>query len=104
METAARVLAVVAIGLALMGSRLAPLLALVHGFSQAVGVAAVHVLPPWGVFSDSLHHGADVVSWVAVLAEIANSLAFGVAGAYAFRHHERYGVVRGVPGMPARVE
>jgi hypothetical protein len=98
--TTASVLAVVAIALAFVGSPLAPLLAVVHGFSQALGVAAVHLLPAWGAFSDSLHHGADAMSWTAVLAEIGGALVFGVAGAYAFRHRERYGVARDEPAMP----
>jgi hypothetical protein len=96
--TAASVLAVVAIALALAGSPLAPLLAVVHGFSQAAGVAAVHLLPPWGPFSDSLHHGVDIVSWVAVLAEIGGALAFGVAGVYALRQREGHGLARDVRG------
>src|SRR5262245_37363130 len=76
--TAGGVIAVVAIAMALVDLPLAPLLAVVHGFSQALGVAAVHLPPPWGPFSDSLHHGADIVSWAAVLAEIAGALAFGL--------------------------
>jgi hypothetical protein len=78
--------AIVAIVLALVGHRLAPLLALAHGFSQALGVAAVHLLPRWSAFSDSLPDGgADALSWAAVLIEIAGALAFGAAGAYALR-------------------
>jgi hypothetical protein len=102
--TAGSAVAVLAIALALAGSPLAPLLAVVHGFSQALGVAAVHLLPSWGAFSDSLHHGADVLSWTAVLAEISGALAFGVAGAYAFRHREQYRVARAMPATPRRVE
>ena len=83
---ASGVFAIVAIVLALVGHRLAPLLSVAHGFSQALGVAAVHLLPRWSAFSDSLAGGgADALSWVAVLIEIAGALAFGAAGAYALR-------------------
>ena len=48
--------------------------------------AAVHLLPRWGAFSDSLPDGGvDALSWAAVLLEIGGALAFGVAGAYALR-------------------
>ena len=82
--------AVAAIALALLGHRLAPLVAVAHGFSQALGVAAVHLLPRWSAFSDSLADvGADGLSWAAVLAEIAGALAFGAAGAYVLRRGQR---------------
>ena len=82
--------AVVAIVLALVGHRLAPLVAAAHGLSQAAGVAAVHLLPRWSAFSDSLPaSGAGVLSWIAVLAEIVAALALGAAGAYALRGERR---------------
>lgn len=83
--TVSGMVAVAAITLALVGHRLAPLVAVAHGFSQALGVAAVHLLPRWGALSDSLPDGGvDALSWAAVLVEIAGALAFGAAGAYAF--------------------
>jgi hypothetical protein len=48
------VVAVAAIWMALVGHRLAPAIAFAHGVSQGLGVAAVHLLPSWGAFSDSL--------------------------------------------------
>jgi hypothetical protein len=91
--------AVTTIALALVGHRLAPTAAAAHGFSQALGVAAVRLLPRWSTFSDSLPDGgADVVSWVAVLAEIVGALAFGAAGAYLLRR----GADRGADRAAAR--
>jgi hypothetical protein len=44
-------------------------------------VAAVHLLPSWGVFSDSLPDGhVDGYTWAAVLLEIGGALVFGLAG------------------------
>jgi hypothetical protein len=89
--------AVAAIVLALLGHRLAPPVAVAAGFSQALGVAAVHLLPRWSALNDSLAAGgADGLSWAAVLIEIAGALAFGAAGAYALR--------RGTPRAIARLE
>jgi hypothetical protein len=86
MGNVASVIAIAAIALAIAGYRVAPAIAAVHGFTQAIGVAAVHLLPAWGAFSDSLPDGgADVLSWAAVLAEIVGALAFGVAGATLLR-------------------
>jgi hypothetical protein len=94
----AAVVSLVAIGLVLVRHRLAPLFAAAVGFPLALGVAAVHLLPPWGVLSDSLSAGGvDAFSWVAVLAEIGGALLLGAAGLYALR-------LRGVsgPAAPAR--
>jgi hypothetical protein len=75
-----------AIGLVLARHPLAPLAAVAVGYQMAVGVAAVHLLPRWSAFSDSLPDGpVDGWTWVAVLAEIAGALAFGLAGSYALR-------------------
>jgi len=87
------IISIVAIVLALVGYRLAPAIAVAHGFTQAIGVSAVHLLPAWGAFSDSLlTGGADPLSWIAVLTEIVCALAFGVAGALVLR---RSGVAAG---------
>jgi len=84
------VLALAAIALALVGHRLAPLVAVAVGLPMALGVAAVHLLPRWSAFSDSLPaSGASVLSWIAVLAEIVAALALGAAGAYALRGERR---------------
>ncbi|HEY3107274.1 MAG TPA: hypothetical protein VGL23_00875 [Chloroflexota bacterium] len=80
--SAAGIAASLAIALALVGHRLAPLVAVATGFPTALGVAAVHLLPPWSAFSDAFPGGeVDALSWLAVLLEIAGALAFGVVGA-----------------------
>src|SRR5262245_32628984 len=90
------VLALAAIALALMGHRLAPLVAVAVGLPMALGVAAVHLLPRWSAFSDSLADGrVDALSWIAVLAEIAGALAFGAVGAWALRRGRRRSAVEG---------
>jgi len=71
---------VVVIGLTLRGSRHAPELAVATGFGMAIGVAAVHLLPTWSVFSDALPATADAITWIAVLAEIMGGVYFGWAG------------------------
>ena len=75
--------AVGAILLALAGHRLAPAIAVAVGFPMALGVAAVHLAPPWSAFSDAFPGGGvDAVSWLAVLLEIGSAVAFAAAGAY----------------------
>jgi hypothetical protein len=102
--TVSGLVAVVAIALALLGARPAPPLAVAHGTSQAFGVAAVHRLPPWGALSNSLPVGnVDVLSWIAVLAEIAGAIAFAVAGARALRRRERPRLTRARPAPPAPI-
>jgi hypothetical protein len=96
--------AVAAIWIALAGNRLAPVIAFAHGITQGLGVAAVHLLPSWSSFSDSLPDGgADVLSWAVVLVEIAAALAFGAAGAYLLRYQARRAADRGAIGAPAAV-
>jgi hypothetical protein len=99
------VVAMAAIALALGGHRLAPLVAVAHGFSQALGVSAVHLLPSWGAFSDSLPDGgADVLSWAAVLVEIAAAFAFGAAGAYILRRRAGRAISPGPIRAPGGIE
>jgi len=66
-------------------NRRAPLAAAFLGFPVAIGVAAVHLLPKWSVFSDafpgSTGTGVSALSWTVVLVEIAGALALGIAGA-----------------------
>jgi hypothetical protein len=80
------IVALIAIGMAFAGHRLAPIAAVAGGLPAAAGVAAVHLLPSWGLFSDSLPDGhVDGFTWAAVLVEIAGALAFGLAGLVAAR-------------------
>jgi hypothetical protein len=102
--TASGIGAVAAIVLALAGHRLAPVVAVATGFLMALGVAAVHLLPQWSAFSDSLPDGdVDALSWVAVLFEIGGAVAFGAAGAYVLRRGAWRGVARGAPEARERL-
>ena len=77
------ILAAIAITLALMTHRLAPILAIAVGFPTALGVAASHLLPRWSSFSDAFPgSGVGALSYAAVLFEISSALALGAAGAY----------------------
>jgi hypothetical protein len=60
--------------------------ATVGGIAIAVGVSASHLLPEWSAFSDSLVDGrVDVLTWIAVLAEIAGAIVMSAAGFSAIR-------------------
>jgi hypothetical protein len=69
--------------------RWAALAAVAIGFPDAVGIAAVHLLPHWSAFSDAFpgSHGTSVTtfSWFAAILEIVGALAFGCAGVLAQR-------------------
>jgi hypothetical protein len=91
-------IAIVAISLALAGYRYAPVIAVAFGIPHAVGISAVHLLPHWGVLSDSLTtNGGSPISYVAVLAEIIGALCFAAAGLYVL-----LGEQRARPSMLAR--
>jgi hypothetical protein len=84
--TAGAILSLTAIAIVLIGHRLAPIAAVAAGFSMALGVAAVHLLPHWSAFSDPLPGGnVDLWSWLAVLAEVGGALVLGLAGAHVLR-------------------
>lgn len=82
---------VVTVALVLMRHRLAPIVAATVAFPVAIGVAAVHLLPHWSVFSDAFPGGAPrgitALSWIAVLLEIAGAIAVGFAGIMTVRQH-----------------
>jgi hypothetical protein len=70
--------------------RLAPVLAVAVGFPDAIGIAAVHLLPHWSsslsdAFPGAHGTGVTALSWVAAITEIAGALAFGFAGLYVLR-------------------
>jgi hypothetical protein len=70
----------------LSGHRLGPLLAVVVGLPTALGVVASHLLPRWSVLSDSfVSDGAELASWVVVIAEITGAFALAGAGALGLR-------------------
>jgi len=82
---------VVAVMLTLVVARhgAAPAVAMVGGFSIAVGVSAVHLLPDWGPLSDSLPDGkVDVWTWLAVLAEIGSAALVGVVALQVLRRND----------------
>lgn len=87
--TAAAVLQLVAIAGVLRRRRWAPMAAVAIGFPDAIGIAAVHLLPRWSSLSDAFPgaHATGVTgfSWLAAIVEIAGALAFGLCGAYAWR-------------------
>ena len=87
--TAAAVLQLVAVVAVVSRVRWAPVLAAAVGFPDAVGIAAVHLLPHWSAFSDAFPGahatGVTAFSWFAAIIEITGALAFGLAGAYAIR-------------------
>jgi len=68
------------LGLAAVASHLAPLATAVVGFSTAVGLVAVHVLPSWGPFSQPYESlGVDAVSWIGMLIPmLAGALVGGI--------------------------
>jgi len=80
-----------------IGHRAAPLIAiLVNGFT-AVSVAAVHLLPHWGAFSDAFPGGRDIgpLSWLAVLFELGARTALILAGLHALRLQRALSVAAG---------
>jgi len=84
------VLGLVTVILVLMRRRWAPYATIAIGFASAFLFAAAHLLPSWGVFSDSFltpAAGAGVTwfSWVTALLEIAADLVFGWAGVQTLR-------------------
>lgn len=84
----------ITIALVLTG-RWAPMAAAATGFSIALGVAAVHLLPRWSVFSDAFPAAQDTgvtpLSWAVVLIEIVGAFALGLAAASALRGSGRMG-------------
>lgn len=66
------------------GHRWAPHVAAFLCLPGSLMIAAVHLLPSWGVFSDAFPGGAargvSALSWAAVLIETAGKLAVGLIG------------------------
>ena len=87
--TVAAVLQLAAVALVFLHRPQAPLIAALVGIPDAIGIAAVHLLPHWSAFSDAFPGahgtGVDALSWFAASFEIAGALAFGVAGIAAWR-------------------
>ena len=80
------VLATIAMTLVFARHHLAPLAAAAVGIPHGLGIAAVHLLPDFGVFSDSFSTFAvGPLTLVAVLLEIGGALSMGIAGLYLLR-------------------
>ena len=73
--------------------RWAAVAAVAIGFPDAVGIAAVHLLPHWSAFSDAFPGasgtGVTGLSWFAGVLEIVGALVFGMAGVHALRAASR---------------
>jgi hypothetical protein len=78
---AGSVVGMTTIVLVLMGHRFGPWMALGFGLPNAIGIAAVHVLPRWSSFSDAFPGHVGALSWIVVLVEITGSLALAAVGA-----------------------
>jgi hypothetical protein len=73
--------AIVVLVLVLRRHEWAAPLAVVVGFSGAIGIAAAHIAPHWSALSDSYPQiGADTLSWIVMLIEMGAALVLGVAG------------------------
>jgi hypothetical protein len=95
--------AVVSLVLALRRDGRAPLFGAVLGFWAAAGVAASHLAPHWSALSDSYPEiGADAISWIAVLLEIAGALVLGVVAVLELRRASSRAPRAAVPGAPGR--
>jgi hypothetical protein len=95
--------ALFAISLVVFDARPASVVAASVGFANAIGVAAVHLLPSWSAFSDAFpDSGVDSLSWAAVLFEIATAVLFGAAGLYA-RSNAQTDSRNGVSWRPRRM-
>lgn len=65
----------------------------VFGFTTAVGLVVVHVLPHWSLISDPYDEsGVDALSWLSLMAFIAGGIILGVV---AHRHEPSPGTTGG---------
>jgi len=85
----AAVLQLLAVSAVFLRWRWAAVVAAAVGFPDALGIAAVHLLPHWSAFSDAFPGahgtGVDAFSWAAAIIEVVGALAFGAAGVFAVR-------------------
>jgi hypothetical protein len=98
--SAITIAAVASLVLALRRDERAPIFGAVLGLSAAVGIAASHIAPHWSAFSDSYPEiGADAISWIAVLLEIAGALLLAAVAVRALRR-----VSSAAPGAAVRAQ
>lgn len=99
--TTAGVLQIVAILFVLTRQRVGALLAVAIGVPAAVGIAAVHLLPAWGTFSDAFpgahRTGVTAFSWFAASLEVSGAVAFAAAGGYALHRARAQGRDGAIP-------
>jgi hypothetical protein len=82
--------AIVVLALVLRRHEWAAPLAMVVGFTGAIGIGAAHIAPHWSALSDSYPQiGADALSWIVMLLEMGAALALGVAGLQAWAFVDR---------------
>lgn len=84
------VVSALALALVISGQRYAPVAAIIIGFGSFAVFLTIHVLPRWGILSDSFmtaESGAMVTtySWATAVLEMATALAFGIAGVRALK-------------------
>lgn len=73
--------AIVVLVLVARGHRWAPRAAAAVGLAGALGVLASHVAPHWSALSDPYaDNGADALSWLVMLIEVATAAALAIAG------------------------
>lgn len=73
--------ALVALGLSLMRSRVAPVATAFVGLATAIGFVAVHVLPEWSVFSQPYADiDVDALSWIGMLVPATAAAGIGALG------------------------
>lgn len=88
--SALSVAAIVVVVLVLRSDARAPAVATAVGLSGALGIAASHLAPHWSTLSDPYAGvGADALSWVVMLAELAAALWLGAAGLSESRRHRQ---------------
>lgn len=82
--TAVLLVGIVLVLLAWLRNPLAPYLGLAFGAVTSVGLVVVHLIPPWGAYSDSylpLH--LDAISYLSVLSLLAAGVAIAISSAAA---------------------
>ena len=87
--TAGLVAALLAFGLALADSRVAPAATAFVGLATAAGFVAIHVFPEWSVFSQPYADiEVDGLSWTAMLVPAFAAAGVGAIGVYAARSQQ----------------
>ena len=87
--TAGFVAALLVLGLALAGHRLAPAATALVGLATAAGFVAIHVLPDWSAISQPYSDiDVDGLSWVAMIVPAVAAAGVGAIGVQAVRSQQ----------------